>query len=102
VTVTVGETLPALDGTVAAAAVAPVAPGLFPGGVQSVVVSSSELTLVLRKGPQIRLGDIGNLRLKLVIAKRIMRIAADESSSVPAAYIDVSVPGRPVLGTAQP
>jgi POTRA domain, FtsQ-type len=102
-TVKLGETLPAADGTLAAAAVAPIAPGLFPGGVQSVIVSSSELTLVLRKGPQIRLGDVGNLRLKLVIAKRIMRIAAsDQSSAAPATYIDVSVPGRPVLGTAQP
>jgi cell division protein FtsQ len=102
VSVTLGETLPALDGTLAAAAVAPIAPGLFPGGVQSVVVGKSELTLLLRRGPQIRLGGIGNLRLKLVIAKRIMRIAAGDVSSPTPEYIDVSVPGRPVLGTGQP
>ena len=48
-----------------------------------------------------RLGGIGNLRLKLTIAKRILHIAAENSSSH-ASYVDVSVPERPVLGTQQP
>ena len=97
--VTVGETLPADDGKLAAAALAPVAPGLFRGGIRSVDSSASGLTLVLASGPQIRLGDIGNLRLKLTIARHILGIAAANDSTTPPAYVDVSVPERPVLGT---
>ena len=99
VDVSVGETLPLLDGKLAAAAVAPIPPGSFKGGVRSVESSSSGLTLVLASGPQIRLGDIGNLRLKLTIARHILGIAAASDSTAPPAYVDVSVPERPVLGT---
>jgi len=97
--VALGETLPRYDGKLAAAAVAPVEPGSFRGGVRSVDSSASGLTLVLVSGAQIRLGDIGNLRLKLTIARRILRIAATSDASTPLAYVDVSVPERPVLGT---
>jgi hypothetical protein len=96
--VAVGETLPSLDGTLAAAAVAPIGRHAFPGGVRAVISTRDELTLVLRNGPQIRIGGIGDLRLKLAIARRILRLAAAAS----AVYIDVSVPGRPVLGQANP
>jgi cell division protein FtsQ len=98
VQVKVGETLPLLEGKLAAAAVAPIAPGSFKGGVRSVGTSSSGLTLVLASGPQIRLGDIGNLRLKLTIAKRILHMAVTGESTTAPAYVDVSVPERPVLG----
>lgn len=97
--VKIGETLPADDGRLAAAAVAPVAFGSFRGGIRSVDSSASGVTLVLASGPQIRLGDIGNLRLKLTIARHILRIAAANDSTTPPAYVDVSVPERPVLGT---
>jgi POTRA domain, FtsQ-type len=97
--VAVGETLPRYEGKLAAAAVAPIAPGVFHGGVRNVASSPDELTLVLAAGPQIRLGDIGDLHLKLAIARRILHIAAESDSSTPAAYVDVSVPGRPVLGS---
>jgi cell division protein FtsQ len=97
VPVRLGETLSLYDGKLAAAALAPIAPGSFNGGVRSVDTTSAGLTLVLASGPQIRLGDIGNLRLKLTIAKRILHIAA--SDSTPPDYVDVSVPARPVLGT---
>ena len=96
--VKVGETLSRVNGKLAAAAVAPVAPGTFGGGVRTVDSGPESLTLVLRSGPQIRLGGIGNLRLKLTIARRILHIAADDGSSTPA-YVDVSVPERPVLGS---
>ena len=99
VQIAVGETLPRYDGKLAAAAVAPIAPGVFHGGVRTVASSPSGLTLVLASGPQIRLGDIGDLRLKLTIARRILEIAASSTSSTPPAYVDVSVPERPVLGT---
>lgn len=94
----VGETLPAADGKLAAAAVAPIAPGTL--HVRTVDTRSAGLTLVLRAGPEIRLGGIGDLRLKLAIAGRILHWARIRPT-VSAAYIDVSVPERPVLGTAQ-
>jgi len=99
--VAVGETLPPYDGKLAAAAVAPIAPGSFHGGIRNVASSPDQLTLVLHSGPQIRLGDIGDLRLKLTIARRILHIASASTTSPPAAYVDVSVPERPVLGTGQ-
>jgi hypothetical protein len=99
--VALGETLPRYDGKLAAAAVAPIAPGVFQGGIRNVASSPDQLTLVLAAGPQIRLGDIGDLNLKLTIARRILHIAAQSTTSPSAAYIDVSVPGRPVLGTGE-
>ena len=97
VPIRLGETLSAPDGRLAAAAVAPIAPGTLK--VSSVDTRAAGLTLVLRSGPQVRLGDIGDLRLKLAIARRILRWA--DSHHVPSTtYIDVSVPERPVLGTA--
>jgi cell division protein FtsQ len=100
--VKLGQMLPMYQGLLAAAAVAPIASGAFPGGIRTVVSSQTELTLVLARGPQIRLGDVGDLRLKLAIAHRILRIAAAQASTAAAAYVDVSVPGRPVLGTSKP
>jgi hypothetical protein len=100
VTVQVGERLPLFDGTLAAAAVAPIAPGAFHGGVRSVVSKSDELTLVLGSGTQIRLGDIGDLHLKLTIARRIITIAKSDGVAPAGAYVDVSVPERPVLGSS--
>jgi cell division septal protein FtsQ len=93
--ITVGTTLPADDGGLAAAAVAPVERHTFPTGVRFVRASKSELTLVLDSGLEVRLGDIGDLRLKLVIARRILQaVGAGASTS---GYLDVSVPERPVV-----
>jgi cell division protein FtsQ len=98
VAVAVGETLPRLDGGAAAVAVAPLSRGALPGRrVRTVIATASSLTFVMRKGAQIRLGDLGNLRLKLAIADRVLRIAAQHESTSDV-YVDVSVPGRPVLG----
>jgi hypothetical protein len=52
---------------------------------------------VLASGFQVRLGDPGDVRLKLAIARRIFRVAAIGPTSV--GYLDVSVPERPVLNT---
>jgi hypothetical protein len=60
--------------------------------VQQVLVGDGQLTLVLAAGTQLRLGDSGDLRLKLSIAKQILPLAGG------AAYVDVSVPERPVAG----
>jgi cell division septal protein FtsQ len=80
----------------AARAVAPVEGGKLPR-VASVRSSEQELTLVLRSGVELRLGDLSDRLLKLTIARRIL-------PSVPAGgYVDVSVPERPVAAdTLQP
>jgi len=99
VPVSVGERLPLYDGSLAAAAVAPIDPGVFSGGVRTVVSSKNALTLVLGSGAQIRLGDLGDLELKLTVARRILRIGTSEGVAASSAYVDVSVPERPVLGS---
>jgi hypothetical protein len=93
--VSLGETLPASAGGIAAAALAPLPRGTFPSSVRFVRASRSELTFVLRSGLQIRFGDLGDLRLKLAIAKRILHTVGADGSST--GYLDVSVPGRPVI-----
>jgi cell division septal protein FtsQ len=93
--VELGATLPAADGGIAAAALAPITRHTFPTSVRFVRVSGSELTLVLHSGLQVRLGDLGDLRLKIAIAQRILHaVGADVSTS---GYLDVSVPERPVV-----
>ena len=93
--VTVGETLAAKDGGLAAAAVAPVAAHAFPTPVRFVRERGSELTFVLRSGLEVRLGSLGDLRLKLAIARRILQAVGADSTST--GYLDVSVPERPVI-----
>jgi cell division protein FtsQ len=93
--VTVGETLAPRSGGLAAAALAPLAPGTFPTPVRFVRETGAELTLVLRSGLEIRLGGLGDLRLKLAIARRILRAVEADGSST--GYLDVSVPERPVI-----
>jgi cell division protein FtsQ len=92
VAVQVGETLPPATAA-AAAALGPLRSAPLPGGVR-VVRGGKELTLVLGGGLEVRLGDVGDLRLKLAIARRILRAGA---AATGAGYVDVSVPERPVL-----
>jgi hypothetical protein len=96
-----GETLPLDEGRVAAAAVAPISRRAYPGGVRTVVSGPQSLTLVLGEGTELRLGDLGDLRLKLAIARRILHVAASNGDAAPV-YVDVSVPERPVLEGQQP
>jgi cell division protein FtsQ len=74
------------------AAVAPLRPLRLIGRVRQVIVGDGQLALVLASGTQLRLGDSGDLRLKLSIAEQILPLAGG------AAYVDVSVPERPVAG----
>ena len=67
----------------------------LPGGVHVVRADGQELTLTLGGGLQVRLGDDGDLRLKLAIARRILRRTG--AATAGAGYLDVSVPERPVL-----
>jgi hypothetical protein len=64
----------------------------FPGSVRTVVADEGALTLVLGSGLEVRLGDAGDLALKLAIARRLVTRAGD------ARYVDLAVPERPVIG----
>jgi cell division protein FtsQ len=75
----------------AARAVAPLGGGAKLPLVATVRSSSSELTLVLRSGTEVRLGDGSERLLKLTIARRILPSLAGSPG-----YVDVSVPARPV------
>jgi cell division protein FtsQ len=74
------------------AAVAPLRSLRVGADVRQVLTADGELTLVLASGTQLRLGDSGDLRLKLSIAKLLIPLTSG------AAYVDVSVPERPVAG----
>ncbi len=74
----------------AARAVAPI-PGAKLLRVASVRASNTELTLVLRSGTEVRLGDGSERLLKLTIARQILPSLAGSPG-----YVDVSVPARPV------
>jgi cell division septal protein FtsQ len=94
VRVAVGQVLPA-PAAAAPAALAPLRGASLPSGVHSVLVGEHTLTLELGSGLQLRLGDTGDLRLKLAIARRILRTAVAVSGV--SGYLDVSLPERPVL-----
>lgn len=96
--VTVGETLPASDGAVAAAAVSAISRRTFPSPVRFVLSSRSELTFKLASRFEVRLGDLGDLGLKLAIARRILERVDATAETV--GYLDVSVPARPVINTS--
>jgi cell division protein FtsQ len=93
--VTVNAKLPADDGGGAAVALAALRGVTLPAPVQMVDVGTGGLTLVLSSGFQVRLGDAGDIRLKLAIARHVVRAAGVTPTSV--GYLDVSVPERPVL-----
>jgi cell division protein FtsQ len=82
----------------AATALAPLHGAALPGGVSSVRLGKDELTLTLGGGLQVRLGNTGDLRLKLAIARRILGQTGAATGGT--GYLDVSVPLRPVLSTA--
>jgi cell division protein FtsQ len=78
----------------AVSAVAPLAGSRFPGRVSSVTVTPDVLTLRLRSGLEVRLGDPLDVPLKLAVAARVIPLL-----SAGTAYLDVAVPARPVAGT---
>jgi cell division protein FtsQ len=89
--ITVNATLGG-QGARGVAAVAPLRPLRVGADVRQVLTADGELTLVLASGTQLRLGNSGDLRLKLSIAKQLLPLTTG------AAYVDVSVPERPVAG----
>jgi cell division protein FtsQ len=82
------------DLMVAVEAVAPLAGSRFPGRVTSVTTTEDELTLRLRSGLEVRLGDALDVPLKLAVAARVIPLLDPGT-----AYLDVAVPERPVAGT---
>lgn len=91
-----GTTLAAEDGGEAAAALAPLlGSGLF-GQVKAVSGGAEGLTLVRSSGPEIRLGETTDLRLKYAITRRILATLGPDTTEK---YVDVSVPERPVAGS---
>jgi cell division protein FtsQ len=65
----------------------------FRRGVKGVRAADGELTFVLRRGPEIRLGAPTDFALKLVVAREVLARAGSGN-----AYVDVSVPERVVVG----
>ena len=92
VAVSVGGTLPA-SYTPATRALAAATEEKLPRRVKAVRAEGDGLTLVLRRGPEIRLGEATDLGLKVAVASAVFRLV--ESGTT---YIDVSVPERPVAG----
>ena len=77
----------------AVTAVAPLVERPLPAAVNSVVVGRDGLTLALRSGIELRLGDTSDLAVKLEVARRVLPQLGDLRG-----YLDVSVPERPVAG----
>ena len=69
----------------------------FPVHIATASLSHGELTFHLRSGLHLYLGEPDDVRLKLAIVRRALH-------QLPAGttYLDVSLPGRPVAGTANP
>ena len=66
----------------------------FPRLATGVRSQGDELTIVLRRGPEIRLGQPRDVLLKLDVATQVFRRAQPGTL-----YLDVSLPERPVAGT---
>jgi cell division protein FtsQ len=94
-TVAVNAILAPDSGRTAATALAPLSASLLQQ-VRLVRSDVNELTLVLRTGLEIRLGNIQEVRLKLAIARHVLDAIGP---GVTQGYLDVSVPERPVVKT---
>ena len=76
----------------AVTALAPAAHLPFLGRVRSVRLEEGAVTLVLRSGVEVRLGEPRDVPLKIEIARRLL------DGVVAPGYVDLSVPERPVIG----
>jgi cell division protein FtsQ len=72
-------------------------PHPLPARVAQARADDQELTLVLAAGTELRLADAEELALKLAVAREVL-LALDPNVDGWPAYIDLTVPGRPVVG----
>ncbi|MGH3093982.1 MAG: cell division protein FtsQ/DivIB [Gaiellaceae bacterium] len=72
-------------------------PRRFPVRVRAIRARDDGVTLVLATDTQVRLGRQGELPLKIAVAARVLR-SLSESERLGLAYLDVTVPERPVAG----
>src|SRR5437764_649820 len=93
VDVAVGETLASDEGGRAASALALAGRVGFRAHVRDVSVVDGGLVFGLRSGLDLRLGADEELPLKLAVAARVLSLVGGE------AYLDVSLPARPVAGS---
>jgi cell division protein FtsQ len=91
-TIRLGGSVPAgwVPATRALAAAHSVGLGSRVKGIRPV---GDELTLVLRRGTELRLGRATEVGLKLTVAAKVLRLVDSRTT-----YVDVSVPQRPVAG----
>jgi cell division protein FtsQ len=92
--VEVGAALARDEGGTAAGALATARQVGFRGRVRDVSSIGGSLVFALRSGLELRLGDPHELALKLAVAARILPLVRG------AKYLDVSLPARPVAGSA--
>ena len=71
--------------------------GGFGAQIDSASDRGGELLFRLRSGLELLLGDGGDVRLKVAVAKRVLPRLPSGST-----FLDVSIPGRPVSGTGTP
>ena len=72
----------------------------LPARVSSARSADGELTLALAAGTLLELGNEKELALKLAVARHVL-LALDPNQEGWPAYIDLTVPGRPVAGYEQ-
>lgn len=93
--VAVGAVVSSDDALVVARALALTGP--LPVRIATAALAHGQLTLQLRSGLELRLGEPTDVRLKLAIVRRALRQLPAGST-----YLDVSLPGRPVAGSDNP
>ena len=98
VDVTIGSVVSGSAAARAARALRPVSSTTFPARISTVRAGEDELTFLLASGLEIRLSDETNLPLKLGVASQIVPLLPAHLLGGPA-YLDLSVPERPVAGT---
>ena len=91
--ITDGETLRAVR------ALAALSGSALPARVRQADATDDELTLTLAAGTKLELANVDELPLKLAVARRVL-LALDPARQGWPAYVDLTVPGRPVVGYA--
>jgi len=92
-TVDTGATVGDADAARAVAALATARRARFEAKIATVRASDHELTFLLADGLEVRFGDSTDLPLKLAVVERLLPLVQGSS-----AYVDVTVPERPVAG----